>query len=165
MGEIYPQEFDQLLNVISAQERGRNIARAVHTMLRSSEPAVRDAAALAWCFWEDRLSTPSGPIVPRRSAQDPLARLGFSRIVTHYFANAAFQADDAITSRLDRIAHIPAYFVRGRLDIASPLRSAYEIAQQLPHSTLDIVEADAHSGGDDTLGRLVAIMDRLGASN
>ncbi len=60
----------------------------------------------------------------------------------HYFGNAAFQADDAITSRLERIAHVPAYFIRGRLDIASPLRSAYEIALKLPNSTFDIVEAE-----------------------
>lgn len=165
MGEIYPQEFDQLLNVIPPQERGGNIARAVHTMLRSADPDVRDEAALAWCLWEDRLSTLSGPIVPGRSAQDPMERLGFSRIVTHYFANSAFQADDAITSRLERIAHIPAHFIRGRLDIASPLRSAYEIAQKLPNSTFDIIEADAHGAGDDTLERLVAILDGVNASN
>lgn len=161
LGDIYPSEFDQLLAVISETERDGNIARAIHTMLRSPEPAVRDTAAMAWCLWEDRLSTLHGPVIPRRVAQEPLARLGFSRLVTHYFGNAAFQSDDAITNRLDRIAHIPAYFLRGRLDIASPLRSAYEIANKLPNASFDVLEADAHGAGDDTFKRLVEILDGL----
>jgi proline iminopeptidase len=163
MGDVYPEEFDRLLDVVPAAERSGNVAAAIHRLLRSDDPEVRDGAALAWCSWEDRLATLSGPVIASRTAQDPLARLGFSRIVTHYFGNSAFQADDAITSRLGRIAHLPAYFLRGRLDIASPLRSAYEIAQELPNSILDIVEADAHGGGDDTIQRLTSTLDRLGS--
>ena len=56
---------------------------------------------------------------------------------------------------------MPAYFVRGRLDIASPLRPAYDLARRLPHATLDIVETDAHTPGDDTVERLVAALDRF----
>ena len=163
MGDVYPEEFDRLLNIVPVTERSGNVAAAIHRLLRSGDPEVRDEAALAWCSWEDRLATLSGPVTAWRTAQDPLAWLGFSRIVTHYFSNNAFQADDAITSRLDRIAHVPAYFLRGRLDIASPLRSAYEIAQKLPNSILDIVEADAHGAGDDTIQRLVDTLDRLGS--
>lgn len=163
MGDVYPEEFDRLLTIIPARERSGNVAAAIHALLRSDDPEVRDGAALAWCSWEDRLATLSGPVNASRAAQDPMARLGFSRIVTHYFGNNAFQADDAITSRLGRIAHLPAYFLRGRLDIASPLRSAYEIAHKLPNSTLDIVEADAHGAGDDTFERLIETLDRLGS--
>lgn len=161
MGEVYPEEFDRLLDHVPAEARDGNIPAAIHGLLRSDDPGVRDAAALAWCAWEDRLGTLSGPVAAHRTAQDPSARLGFSRLVTHYFANNAFQAGEAITGRLDRIVHIPAYFLRGRLDIASPLRSAREIAQKLPNATLDIVEADAHGAGDDTLERLLATMDKL----
>jgi proline iminopeptidase len=118
-------------------------------------------AARAWCAWEDRIATLSGPVSPSARTLDRGRRLGFARLVTHYFGNYAFQADDAITGRLDRIAHIPAYLLRGRLDIASPLRSAYEVARQLPNATLDIVEADAHGAGDDTTKRLVAALDRF----
>lgn len=163
MGDVYPEEYDRLLSVLPAAERGGNVAAAIHALLRSDDPEVRDAAALAWCAWEDRLATLNGPITPMRTIQDPMARLGFSRVVTHYFGNNAFQADDAITSRLRRIEHIPAYFVRGRLDIASPLRSAYDITRNLPQATLDIVETDAHGAGEDTFKRLIETLNRLGA--
>jgi len=159
MGEIYPEEFDQLVAILPAGTQ--NVPGALHSLLRSPDPDVCDMAARAWCAWEDRIATLSGPVSPSVRSLDRGRRLGFARLVTHYFGNYAFQADDAITGRLDRIAHIPAYLLRGRLDIASPLRSAYEVAQQLPNATLDIVEADAHGAGDDTTKRLVAALDRF----
>jgi proline iminopeptidase len=161
MGQVYPHEFDQLISVLPPEQRDGNIAAAVHEMLRSPDPETHDRAAIAWCAWEDRIATLSGPVTPSARTLDPRLRLGFARLVTHYFGNAAFQPDDAIVGRLDRIAHVPAYLVRGRLDIASPLRSAYEVAQRLPNATLDIVEADAHGAGNDTAERLVTALDRF----
>lgn len=159
MGEIYPEDFDQLLAILPPGTQ--NVPAAVHALLRSPDPAVCDAAARAWCAWEDRIATLSGPVTPNPRSLDPRRRLGFARLVTHYFGNYGFQDDDAITGRLDRIAHVPAYFLRGRLDIASPLRSAYEVARRLPQATLDVVEADAHGAGDDTTRRLIAALDRF----
>jgi pimeloyl-ACP methyl ester carboxylesterase len=83
---------------------------------------------------------------------------------TTFFDPARYRVvlfDQRTTAHLDRIAHIPAHLLRGRLDIASPLRSACEVARQLPNATLDIVEADAHGAGDDTAKRLVAVLDRF----
>ncbi|MEP9381199.1 prolyl aminopeptidase [Nocardioides sp. KR10-350] len=161
MGELYPAEYDELLGVLPPEQRDGNVPLAVNRLLRSPDPAVADAAARAWCAWEDRLATLSGPVVPSRRYEDPRFRLGFARLVTHYFGHHAFLDDDAIVGRLDRISAIPAYLLRGRLDIASRLRAAYEIAEALPLATLDVVEADAHGAGDDTLQRLVAALDRF----
>jgi proline iminopeptidase len=97
--------------------------------------------------------------VPHPRSSDPIRRLGFARLVTHYFGNHAFLADDAILGRLDVLADVPTYLLRGRLDIASPLRAAYELAQRMPHAKLDIVESDAHGAGDDTIQRLVRVLD------
>jgi hypothetical protein len=77
---------------------------------------------------EDRLSTLSGRVEPSPRTLDPVRRLDIARLVTHYFSNVAFLDDDAIVGRLDRIAHVPAYLLRGRLDIASTgrLRAALD---------------------------------------
>ncbi|HEY2271130.1 MAG TPA: alpha/beta fold hydrolase, partial [Jatrophihabitantaceae bacterium] len=64
MGEVYPQEFDQLLAVLPDDERAGNIAAAVNLLLMSDDPQVCDRAAQAWCAWEDRLGTLSGPVQP-----------------------------------------------------------------------------------------------------
>ncbi|QBR94057.1 prolyl aminopeptidase [Nocardioides euryhalodurans] len=161
MGEVYPEEFDRLLALLPPDERGGNVPAAVHRLLLSEDAAVRDEASLAWCAWEDRLAAVSGPPRPDPRFEDPRFRLGWTRLVTHYFGHHAFQADDAIVGRLDRLAHVPAVLLRGRLDIASPLRSAYEVASLMPRATLHVVEADAHGAGDDTRARIVAALDRF----
>jgi proline iminopeptidase len=159
MGEIYPEEYDELLAVLPEGERDGNVPAAVHRLLRSPDPATADRAATAWCAWEDRLTTLSGPVVTSARFEDPRFRLGFARLVTHYFGHHAFLADDAITGHLDRIADLPTYLLRGRLDLASRLRAAVDLARRLPLATLEVVEADAHGGGDDTVARLVAVLD------
>lgn len=159
MGDLYPQEFDDLLAVLPACERRGNIPAALHQMLMSDDPVVHDRAAMAWCAWEDRLATLSGPVQPHPRSLDPRRRLGFARLVTHYFGNHAFLPDDAIMGNLSKLSGIPTYLLRGRLDIASPLRSAVEVAQGIPEAILDIVEADAHGAGDDTAARLIRVLD------
>lgn len=159
MGEVYPQEFDDLVSILPVHQRTGNVAAAVNALLMSDDPTVCDRAARAWCAWENRLATLAGPVQPSARSKDPRQRLGFARLVTHYFANHAFLADDAIVGRLHRLQDIPTYLLRGRLDISSPLRSAYEVAQGIPHATFDIVESDAHGAGDDTIDRLVGVLD------
>jgi proline iminopeptidase len=161
MGEVYPQEFDELLSVLPEDRRTGNIPAAFHELLMSEDPATCERAALAWARWEDRIATLSGPVQESARTHDPRARLGFARLVTHYFGSSAFLADDAIVGRLPRLAGIPTYLLRGRLDLASPLRSAYEVGQGIPGAELVIVEADAHGAGDDTIRRLVAVLDGL----
>lgn len=65
----------------------------------------------------------------------------------------------AVVTTRERDVHWLTHVMRGRLDIASPLRSAYDVAQALPHATLEIIEADGHGAGDDTVERLVAVLD------
>lgn len=165
MGQIYPQEYDELLASVPEPHRHGNITAALNELLRSNDPQVSDAAARAWCKWEDRLGTLSGPVPASARTLDPRLRLGFARLVTHYFGNHAFLEEDAITGHLEQLRRVPAYFLRGRLDIASPLRSAYDVASQLPLATLEIVEADAHGAGDDTLDRLVKVLGRFAGTN
>jgi proline iminopeptidase len=161
MGEVHPEEFDRLLALLTPEERTGNVPAAVHRLLRSDDPGVRDEAARAWCDWEDRIATLDGPIRPDPRFADARFRLGWTRLVTHYFGHHAFQADDAITGRLDRLADVPAFLLRGRLDLASPLRSAYEVASRMPRARLEVVEAEAHGAGDDTRARIVAALDRF----
>ena len=161
MGQVYPEAFDELVAVLPADERDGNIPAAYQRLLASPDPEVHGRAALAWCAWEDRLATLSGPVRPSPRYADPRFRLCFARLVTHYFGHHAFLPDDGIVGRLDRIAHLPAVLVRGRLDIAAPLRSAWELSRALPLAQLHVVEGDAHGDGDETNAILVAATDRF----
>ena len=154
MGHLHPAEHERLLSLLPASERDGNIAAAYHRLLMSPDPAVHDAAARAWCAWEDRLATLSGPVQPSERYADPRFRLAFARLVTHYFGNAGFLDDDAILGRLGRLSGVPTVLVRGRLDIASPLSAAWEVARAMPWAELHVVEQDPHAPGDETLDLL-----------
>lgn len=158
MGKVFPQEYDALLASLPEGEHDGNIPLAVNRLLMSPDPAVHDPAARAWCAWEDRLGTLSGPVVRSERYDDPRFRLCFTRLVTHYFGNHGFLPDDGILGRLDRIAHLPGVLVRGRLDLPAPLRSAYEVARRLPRAEFHVVEEGGHGAGDEIL---VAATDRF----
>lgn len=161
MGEIYPEAFAELRALVPGVAQGGNLPAAYQRLLADADPAVRDTAAQAWCAWEDRLATLSGEPVPSERFQDPAFRLGFARLVTYFFANHGFLAPGAIHDRLERIAHIPAVFVRGRLDIASPLGPAWRMAQHLPLCELRVLESEGHGGEPGTNELLVAALDRF----
>ena len=161
MGEIYPEAFAQLLALVPGLRRGGNLPAAYNRLLMSTDAALRDRAARSWCAWEERLATLNGPPKPAPRYADAAFRLGFARLVTPFFGHHAFLPPDGISGRIDRITSIPAVFVRGRLDIASPLAVTWRLAQQLPMATLHIVEDEDHGGADTTVELLVQAANRF----
>lgn len=159
MGEIYPEAFAELLALVPGLERGGNIPAAYNRLLMGHDAGLQERAARSWCAWEDRLATLHGPPKPSPRYADPAFRLGFARLVTHFFGQHGFLPPDGIRGHTDRIADIPAVFVRGRLDIASPLGVVWRLAQQLPLATLHVVEDEGHGGADITDELLVRATD------
>ena len=161
MGEIYPEAFAELRALVPELKQRDNLPAAYNSLLMSPDPDRRDRAARAWCAWEERLATLSGPPKPRPSYLDATFRLGFARQVTHFFGQHGFLPPDGISGRLDRIIDTPAVFVRGRLDVASPLGVVWRIAQQLPLATLHVIEGEDHGGADITDRVLVEATNRF----
>jgi proline iminopeptidase len=161
MGEVYPEAFARLLSLIPNLERGGNVAQAYNRLLTSEDAALRDTAARSWCDWEDRLATLQGTPTPNPRYHDADFRLGFARLVTHFFGNHAFLPPQGIHGRLDRIAAIPAVLIRGRLDIASPLGPVQRLAQALPLAELHVIEDEDHGGSDLTHQVLTQATDRF----
>ena len=159
MGEVYPEAFADLLELVPGLERGDNLPAAYNALLMGPDADLRDRAVRAWCRWEDRIATLSGPARVNPRFQDEEFRLGFARLVTHFFGHHGFLPPDGISGRIDRIAGIPAVFVRGRLDIASPLGVVWRLAQQLPQVKLHVVEDEGHGGADVTDELLVRALD------
>lgn len=161
MGEIYPEAFADLRALVPHLQRGDNLPAAYNHLLMSGDTGLRDRAARAWCDWEERLATLTGPPESSTRYDDPGFRLGFARLVTHFFGNHAFLPPEGISGRLDSIIDIPAVFVRGRLDIASPLGVIWRLTQQLPRATLHVVEHEDHGGADITDDLLVKATNRF----
>jgi proline iminopeptidase len=155
MGEIYPEAFSRLRALVPELEHGGNLPAAYNRLLTSANADLQDRAARAWCAWEERLSTLYGAPKPSPRYADASFRLGFARLVTHFFGQHGFLPPGWINGHVDRLVEIPAVFVRGRLDIASPLGVAWRLSQQLPLATLHVVEDETHGGADITDGLLV----------
>jgi proline iminopeptidase len=163
MGEVYPEAFAELRALVPDLDQGGNLSAAYSRLLMSPDTELCDRAARAWCAWEDRLATLHGPPEPSARYADPAFRLGFARLVTHFFGHHGFLPPDGISGRTGRIAGIPAVLVRGRLDISSPLGVIWRLAQQLPLATLHVVEDEDHGGAAVTSKLLVEATDRFAA--
>ncbi|MAT06486.1 MAG: prolyl aminopeptidase, partial [Acidimicrobiaceae bacterium] len=75
-------------------------------------------------------------------------RLGFARLVTHYWSNAGFLADGALLAGADRLAGVPTFLAHGRADISAPADVPVELAGRIPGAVLHIAERDGHGGHD-----------------
>jgi proline iminopeptidase len=61
-----------------------------------------------------------------------------------------------------RLAHIPGILINGRLDLQSPLVTAWELSRAWPGSELVVVDGAGHSTDDRGMDRaIVAATDRL----
>ena len=81
----------------------------------------------------------------------------FATLVIHYWANAGFVGD--LLGGVGAISHIPAVLIHGRLDVSSPLRTAWDLHRAWPASTLMILEDEGHGGASmgDEIRRAIAM--------
>ena len=165
VGRYFPEAHQRFLAALPEPDRGGNLAAAYARLLASPDPQVRFDAAVAWCEWEEAIASLEADAVPgvwsNPRYADPDFRYGFARTVTHYFGNAAFQPDDAILSRLDRLAGVPAVLCHGRLDLAGPADVAWDVARRWPGAELHIVDGVGHLGSDRMNALMVAATDRF----
>jgi proline iminopeptidase len=157
---IFPERWARYLAHIPEDERG-NMTEAYWRRLDSDDPAVRNAAAQAWSFWEGGSTTLIHDPDEPGTAGDPQLAISLARAEAHYFRHACFLAPDQLLAGVDRIRHIPATIVQGRYDIICPVRSAYDLSRAWPEAELRIVMA-GHSAADPAIvDVLVATTDAL----
>lgn len=147
MRRLFPAEWDAFADAIPQHLRHMRLVDAYARLLNDDSPAIRELAAIAWCAWEDTHVSIFPGRQPDPRYLDPAFRLGFARLVTHYWSNHAFLEDGILLRNIDRIAHIPALLAHGRMDVSSPSDIAYDLAQRWPAANLVIVDDAAHGAG------------------
>jgi len=161
-GRLFPEAFDRFLAGLPEADRSGNLAAAYSRLLESPDPAVRENAARDWCDWEMAIVAVHPDHRPHPRYEDPRFRLCFARIVTHYFKNAGFLEDGILLREAHRLHGIPCVMVHGRLDLASPLRSAWELQKAWPKSDLVLIGGAGHDQRDPGLAEaVVAATDRF----
>jgi len=162
VGRLFPAEWARFRDGVPSEERGGDLVEAYSRLLRDPDPAVRTQAAADWCAWEDAhvRVRPDHGHDPRYD--DPAFRMAFARLVTHYWRHAAWLEDGILLREAGCLAEIPGVLVHGRLDVSSPLDTAWELARAWPGSELVVVEDAGHSSGDRGMAEaLVAATDRF----
>jgi len=160
MGRLFPEEWDRFVAEVPVAERDGNLAAAYARLLASPDRAVRERAAAAWCRWEDVHVSLVHGFDPWDRYEDPAFRLRFARLVTHYWANAAFLPDGALLAGVRGLGAIPAVLVHGRQDVSGPVDVAWRLHRAWPGSELVVIEGAGH-GGPGFPEALVAATDRF----
>ena len=151
MGRVFPEAWERFRDGVPEGDRDGNLAAAYSRLLHDADPEVRDRAARAWCDWEDTHVATHPGHRPHRRFQDPAFRLGFARVVTHYFSHAAFLEEGALLRDAGRLAGIPGVLVTGRLDISGPADTAWHLHRAWPGSELRIVEGSGHGATEEAI--------------
>lgn len=146
MGRVFPEEWDQFLQLVPESERQGDLAAAYARLLASPDAVVREAAARAWCVWEDTHVSLARDWSPSRRYDDPAFRMVFARMVTHYWSHGCFLADAQLLTGTALLAEIPAVLIHGRHDVSGPLDIAWALHQAWPASRLVVLDA-GHGGG------------------
>ena len=102
-------------------------------------------AAKAWSLWEGRTLTlvPS----PELETQHDEAEyaLAFARIENHYFVHAGWLEEGKLIRNVDRIRHIPTVIVQGRYDMATPVRTAWDLHKAWPEADFRLIDVAGHA--------------------
>ncbi|MEM8655644.1 MAG: prolyl aminopeptidase [Pseudomonadota bacterium] len=152
VGAMFPEAYAAFCAHVPevGQDPAETPARIAAYAARLRVPETAQAAADAWCQWETGIF--GGDISdPGSRYADPRFRLGFARIVTHYFAHSAWMTDGQLLRDVDRIGHIPCRMIHSRFDPSCPLRAPWDLAQVWPNADLRILGGTAHSALDQEM--------------
>ncbi len=149
VGRVFPKEWERFSNVVPEAMRQMRLVDAYAEMLADADPEVREKAALEWCLWEDAHMSLTPGREPQLSVADPTFQSVFARLVTHYWSNHAFLAEDALIRGADRLTGIPGVLIHGRYDVSGPLESAWRLSNAWPDAELIVLDDAGHGGGDD----------------
>jgi proline iminopeptidase len=161
VGRFFPEEWERFRAGVPEAVDGDLVAAYARRM-ESGDPEVRRRAAADWLAWEDAVISLEPQGTPNAySDRPPEAQLAFVRICAHYFAHAAWLEEGALLRDARRLAGIPGVLFHGRLDLGSPLGTAWELARAWRDAQLVVVEDSGHTGSDAMRSQILETTDRF----
>lgn len=146
VGRFFPGEWARFRDGAPEDERD-DLVGAYAGLVESPDPEVRSTAVRDWLAWEDAVISLESQGTPGAySARPPDAALAFVRICSRYFSHGAWLAEGELLANAGRLAGIPGVLLHGRLDLGSPVGTAWELAQAWPGAELVVVDDSGHTG-------------------
>ncbi len=147
-GRFFPQAWERFRDGVPAEDRDGDLADAYARLLASPDPQVHDRAARDWCDWEaTHVAIRPGQRPPARY-DDPRFRLGFARIVTHYWRHGCWLDGVDLIAGAARLGDVPALLVHGRLDVSDPPDIAWRLSRTWAGAKLVLLDAAGHGAGE-----------------
>jgi proline iminopeptidase len=147
VGRLLPGPWEAFRDALPEQDRDGNLVAAYSRLLNSPDEHVRLKAAQDWCTWEDAVIAHETLGRPGQYSDRPTdALVAFARITAHYFAHDAWLEDGRLLRDAHRLAGIPGTLIHGRLDLGSPLKTAWELARAWPDAELHVIQDSGHTG-------------------
>jgi proline iminopeptidase len=163
VGRFFPEQWERFRDGVPEAERHGDLLAAYARLVESPDEAVRARATADWLAWEDAVISQEPQGIPNAySNRPPRAQLAFVRICAHYFSHGAWLEEGALLRDAHRLAGIPGFLVHGRLDMGSPLVTAWELARAWPDAELVVVDDSGHTGNETMSNLLVDALDRFG---
>jgi proline iminopeptidase len=160
VGRFFPDAWARFSQAVPQAERDGCLATAYNRLLLDPDPAVHAPAAQRWCDWESAVVALGPNAKPSPRYEDPQFRLGFARLVTHYWRHRAWLAEGELLSGMARLNDIPGVLIHGALDLGSPLLTAWRLAKAWPGAKLDVVPMAGHDAGDTGMtARIISALD------
>jgi len=161
-GRFFPEEWERFRAGVPEAERDGDLLAAYARLMESPDAAVRGKAAAEWVAWEDAVISQEPHGTPNAySSRPPAARLALVRICAHYFSHGAWLVEGALLRDAHRLAGIPGVLIHGRLDISSPLGTAWELARAWPDAQLIVIGDAGHTGSESLKDAILRTLDRF----
>ncbi|MEU4212362.1 prolyl aminopeptidase [Streptomyces sp. NPDC026206] len=163
VGRLLPGPWEAFRDALPEADRKGNLVAAYNRLLNSPDETLRAKAARDWCAWEDAVIAHEALGKPGQYSGKPDAALmAFVRICAHYFANDAWLENGQLLRHAHRLAGIPGMLIHGRLDLASPLKTAWELAKAWPDAELKVIDDSGHTGSSAMRDALLEATARFG---
>ncbi len=160
LARFFPEQWARFRTGVPEADRDGDLVSAYARRMEDPDPRVRARAAHDWHAWEDATVSlePSGK--PNAySDRPPAALLARARICAYYFAHGAWLEEGALLRHAGRLAGIPGVLIHGRLDLGSPLDTAWELARAWPGAELVVIADSGHTGSDTMSQRKRSALD------
>jgi proline iminopeptidase len=165
VGRFFPEEWERFRAGVPEAERAGDLVAAYARLVESPDADVRAKATADWLAWEDAVISlePQGTL-NAYSSRPPAAQIALVRICAHYFSQGDWLEEGALLRDVNRLAGIPGVLFHGRLDLGSPLQTAWELAGAWPDAQLVVIADSGHTGSQIMRKEIVDTLERFAGS-
>ena len=113
IGAFFPDAWQRFRGGVPQAERAGSLVEAYHRLLMHPDPVVHEKAARDWCDWEAAIVALQADDAPNPRYEQPVFRLAFARLVTHYWRHHAWLEDGILVRDAHRLSGIPGVLILG----------------------------------------------------